>query len=125
MDCQTTTCIDGKRTKALLVVYGVGLSPDISLEGTQWVLEDGTDKPDPSNLEGPAAMGGCSITPVVGFSVGPVYAGKGTSGTFDLGPTFGIGIGCQAFGAGRSRTYKETVECCLEPGSGPIMRPRR
>lgn len=114
-----TGCVNGFRATTTLLVGGLGFGPDISVEATQWVLEDGTDTPDPKNLGGPAFVGGCSVTPVIGVSVGPVNAGKGNSGTFSLSPTAGLGIGCSSF-TGRSRAFSSRVDCCSDT---PTMRP--
>jgi RHS repeat-associated protein len=117
-------CVGGRRILASYIVGGIGLGGGVTLlvELSAWTVDDGEDRPDAENLEGPFTYRGCSITIGVGPSVSEVRQGKGRGG-FSPEGALGLGGGCQVI-TGASKLLHPQEGCCVEEGSAPVIRPK-
>ena len=122
VDCDSG-CVNGQRADAqyFIAAGGLGAGVTVPVEAGAWTVEDGTDSPDPGNLEGPFSYRGCSITIGIGPSGSEVNMGKG-HGSFSGEASFGLGLGCQVI-TGGSKLTDSREGCCLD-GPGPIIRAR-
>lgn len=110
-DCESE-CVQGKKVLGsyLIGATGPGVGFALPFELSAWDLEDSQATPDAANLEGPFALRGCSITPIIGFSYTDVRQGLGV-GNFSFAPTAGFGANCYALG-GASKLLNKQEGCC-------------